>query len=163
MATTSTLARFGDLAAADRATASLRDQGFSTEQIGVLMSEATRSTLPVGVTDDRAEEGVATGGAVGLLLGGLLAIPAGPPGYFLGGALAVMWGALTGGAAGSLIGMLAGMGMTHEEATVLQEKIEVGEVVVTVATTDPTRTTVAENTLRKEDPKGRVVSYLTES
>jgi len=160
LSTTTTLARFETVEAADRATQALADQGFEPDQIGLLMSDATHRAIPVRVKDDHSEEGILAGSAVGLIAGGLIGLVAGPPGFVLGGGLAALWGAITGGAAGSLAGMLIGMGIPRDEAQVIEERLEVGEVLVTVTTRDPTRTTLAEVTLNKQGASSTVRSYV---
>lgn len=135
---------FRDYDAADRAYMSLRDQGYTDEDIHVLMSEKTkdryydRDTVEIE-HGSKAMEGAGTGAAVGGSVGGIVGaiaalgtnaivpglglVIAGP----LAGALA---GAGAGGAAGSIIGALVGAGIPEDRAKTYKDHIENGDIVV---------------------------------
>jgi hypothetical protein len=151
---------YRDTDSADRAYRSLRDRGYTDEEIHVVMSDDTRkkyySRDEVEIEKgskamEGAGAGAAIGGSVGGIVGALVAlgsnvvIPgvglviAGP----LAGALA---GAGAGGAAGSLLGALVGAGIPEERAKVYEEGVKEGGVVVGVHPRDETeaRTTADE-------------------
>jgi hypothetical protein len=137
---------FHDRDAADRAYTSLRERGYTDEDIHVLMSKDTRERLHDSDADglklehgSKAAEGAGAGAAIGGTIGGILgalaavgasvAIPglglvvAGP----LAGALA---GAGAGGAAGTLLGGLVGLGIPEERAELYERGIKEGGIVV---------------------------------
>ena len=135
---------FEDRHDADRAYRSLRDRGYSDEDIHVVMSKDTRERYhEAGDTEieegskamEGAGAGAATGGTIGGILGAIAAVGtsvivpglglaiAGP----LAGALA---GAGAGGAAGSLVGALIGAGIPEEKAKVYRKGVDEGGVVV---------------------------------
>ena len=138
--------QFRDSNSADRAYTSLRDRGYSDEDIHVLMSDDTRKRYydreHVEIEEgskamEGAGAGAAVGGTVGGILGALAAIGtnaiipgiglvvAGP----LAGALA---GAGAGGAAGSIVGALVGAGIPEEHAKLYKHGVEQGDIVVGV-------------------------------
>lgn len=135
---------YRDSDSADRAYRSLRDRGYSDEEIHVVMSDDTRKKYynrdDVEIEEgSKAMEGAGAGAAVGGTVGGILGaivavgsnvvlpgaglVVAGP----LAGALA---GAGAGGAAGSLVGALVGAGIPEERAKVYEEGVKEGEIVV---------------------------------
>lgn len=135
---------FHDRDNADRAYTTLRDRGYSDEDIHVVMSKDTREKYydrdQVAIEEgskamEGAGAGAAVGGSVGGIIGAIAAIGtnaiipglglavAGP----LAGALA---GAGAGGAAGSLLGALVGAGIPEDRAKVYEEGVEEGGIVV---------------------------------
>jgi len=124
----------------------LRDRGYGSQEINVLMSESTRNAY-LSSEDHRAHEstkaaeGMAAGGAVGtavgatiaglLALGTTLAIP--PLGLIVWGPIAA---ALAGGGAGAVtggvVGGLLGLGVSEPNAKVYQDALKEGGVVVGV-------------------------------
>ena len=148
---------FDDSDSADRAYRSLRDRGYTDDDIHVIMSDDTRKTY-YNRDDAEIEEGskalegagagAATGGTIGGILGALaavgtsIAIPglglaiAGP----LAGALA---GAGAGGAAGSLVGALIGAGIPEEHAKVYKQGLSDGGIVVGAHPRDDDREVLA--------------------
>ena len=148
---------FNDSDSADRAYRSLRDRGYTEDDIHVIMSDDTKKTYyardNVEIEEgskalEGAGAGAATGGTIGGILGALaavgtsIAIPglglaiAGP----LAGALA---GAGAGGAAGSLVGALIGAGIPEEHAKVYKEGINDGGIVVGAHPRDDDREVLA--------------------
>ncbi len=162
MATMHTITAFEDPAKAERALDALQEQGFDADDIGLMMSESARDELTGTAPSDLAAEGALAGGAFGAFVGGLVALAAGPPGFLAGGALvALLSGAVGGGVAGSLVGMLHGLGVPEERATELEERLRAGDIVVTATSGDPSLATVAEHTLRKQDPVLEVRTYTS--
>lgn len=129
---------------ADRAYRSLRDRGYTDEDVHVVMSDETqkdyynRSNVEIE-HGSKAMEGAGTGAAIGGTAGGILgalaaagtavALPglglaiAGP----IAGALA---GAGAGGAAGSLLGALVGLGIPEDRAKVYEDDLKNGNIVM---------------------------------
>ncbi len=137
---------FRDSESADRAYRSLRDRGYTDDDIHVIMSDKTRERYYDRDVDEveieagskameGAGAGAATGGTIGGILGALAAVGtsvvvpglglaiAGP----LAGALA---GAGAGGAAGSVVGALIGAGIPEERAKAYESDLEEGGIVV---------------------------------
>ena len=135
---------FNDNESADRAYRSLRDRGYTDDDIHVVMSDDTRKKYyareNVEIEEgskamEGAGAGAATGGTIGGILGAIAAVGtsvivpglglavAGP----LAGALA---GAGAGGAAGSLVGALIGAGIPEDRAKEYHEGVEEGGIVV---------------------------------
>jgi len=151
---------YRDNEAADRTYRSLRERGYTDEDIHVIMSDDTRKKYydrdQVEIKEgSKAMEGAGTGAALGGTVGGILGavialgsnvvIPgvglviAGP----LAGALA---GAGAGGAAGSLLGALVGAGIPEDRAKVYESGVKEGGIVVGVHPRDESeaRTTADE-------------------
>jgi hypothetical protein len=137
---------FHDYDAASDAYRSLRDRGYTEQDIHVVMSDETRERLAESGAEtveiehgSKAAEGAGTGAALGGTIGGIVGalaavganvvvpglglVVAGP----LAGALA---GAGAGGAAGTLIGALVGAGIPEERAKLYEEGVREGGVVV---------------------------------
>ena len=132
---------FDDQSAAERGIESLKDAGFSEQEIGVAVRDKRQQKDLTEGTGTQAAEGAAKGamgggvlgGLVGLLTGvGALAIPGIGP-IIAGGALAsTLAGAGIGAAAGGLIGALVGMGVPEEDAKHFERGFQQGGVLVTV-------------------------------
>jgi hypothetical protein len=124
---------------------SLRQVGFSSNDISVLFpdKEGTRdfaheknTKAPEGAVTGAGAGGVA-GGTLGLLAGiGALAIPGFGPLIAAGPLLAALSGAAVGAAAGGLAGALIGMGIPEIEAKAYEGKIKDGNILVSVHTED---------------------------
>ena len=151
---------FNDAESADRAYSTLRERGYSDEDIHVVMSEKTRDRYYDRDAEEikiehgsKAMEGAGTGAAVGGTTGGIIGALAGIGGAViipgigavagpLAGALA---GAGAGGAAGSLLGALVGLGIPEERAKLYDEAVDDGGIVVGVhPRTDEDRTYVRD-------------------
>jgi len=127
---------------AERAIRDLKDAGFPTDGIGVVMQDPVRDQQLVHETDTLAGEGAAAGAISGGVIGGVLGLLAGVgavalPGIgpiIAGGALAsTLAGAGVGVATGGLLGALAGMGVTEEEARYYERGVRGGGILLTVA------------------------------
>lgn len=142
---------------ADRAVSSLLDEGFSKDDISLIMSDKTRDKL-FSSTDDEANR-VAKGGIVGAALGGALgAFVAGlttvgiivlPGGSLLavGPIIAALSGAGAGGAVGGLGGALISAGFAADEASRYEEEIKRGKAVVIVHAANEEKAIIAEAAL----------------
>jgi hypothetical protein len=109
----------------DLAVGVLRDAGFSTSDISVLLPEDVGSGELVAEKGTKAPEGAAygagsgaaVGGALGWLVGvGALAIPGIGPVIAAGPLLAALAGIGVGGALGGFTGVLIGAGIPEDEA-----------------------------------------------
>jgi hypothetical protein len=150
---------------ADHAVSSLLDEGFSKDDISLLMSDKTRERI-FSSTDDEANR-VAKGGAVGAALGGTLgALVAGmtavgiivlPGGSLLavGPIIAALSGAGAGAAIGGLSGALINAGFAADEANRFAKEINMGKAVVIVHTSDADKAIVAESVLNNSGARTR--------
>ncbi|MDI1243528.1 MAG: hypothetical protein PSX80_16580 [bacterium] len=136
---------FSDRESTERAYSSLRDRGYSDDDINVMMSDETRDRDYANGADtelgSKALEGAGTGGAIGgalgAIIGGIAAIGTNVllPGLGLvvaGPIAAALVGAGAGGATGGLVGALIGWGIPEERAAHYEEGIRNGGTVVGV-------------------------------
>ena len=139
---------FNDRESTDRAYSSLRDRGYTDEEINLMMTDKTRDTWFDG--DDNAADtelgskalegagaGSAIGGTLGAIIGGIAAIGTNVllPGLGLvvaGPLAAALAGAGAGGLTGGLVGALIGSGIPEDRAVVYEEGIKNGGMVVGV-------------------------------
>jgi hypothetical protein len=145
---------FSDDDAAESAITELRGMGItdsdisyvSTNSRGKIVTEDGSGTH----VSDGAAKGATTGGIIGAVAGLAVAngvLPglgtlfvAGPIATALGlsgAAATTAAGALTGAAAGGLVGALTGLGVDKDQATVYEERVKNGDVLVTVHTSSP--------------------------
>jgi hypothetical protein len=136
---------FRDRESSEGAYQSLRDRGYSDEEINVLMSDETRNKwygksepLELG---SKAPEGATTGGVIGGALGAVAAgIAAIGTNLVLPGLGLIVWGPIAaalagagaGGATGGLIGALIGYGIPEEHARLYEEDVKNGGAVIGV-------------------------------
>lgn len=145
------LAAFTSVGDAENAITTLKAEGYDPKQMSVMMkdtrasqqvSDNTGANVAAG-TAEGATAGGAIGGIAGLLVGiGAITIPgigpflaAGPiaAGLGLTGAAATtVTGAATGAVTGGLLGALMGLGLSNDDATVYENVIREGGVVVAV-------------------------------
>lgn len=139
---------FSDRASSEGAYKSLRDRGYSDDDINVLMSDETRRTY-YGDDDTAATSelgnkslegtgvGSAIGGTLGAIIGGVAAIGTN---LVLPGLGLVVWGPLAaalagagaGGLTGGLVGALIGWGIPEERAKLYEEGLRNGGTVMAV-------------------------------
>lgn len=133
---------------AEAATSRLLAEGFSRDDICLLMSDETRGREFVLEEHTKAPEGATTGAATGGALGGIAAGLVGVgvlavPGLNLlaaGPIVAALAGVGAGGALGGLIGALVGAGLREHEAKLAAEKLaERGHILVGVYAHDDRR------------------------
>jgi hypothetical protein len=138
---------FRDRTQANRVYTWLRDRGYTSDEINVLMSDQTRNAYHDADEEDmlasgsHAAEGMATGGAIGTAVGATLAAIAAIgtqvliPGLGIvvaGPILAAFAGAGAGAVAGGLIGGLIGLGIPESNARAYEEALRDGGVVIGV-------------------------------
>jgi len=138
---------FRDRTQANRVYTWLRDRGYTSDEINVLMSDQTRTAYHDADEDElvssgtHAAEGIATGGAIGTAVGATLAAIAAIgtsvliPGLGVvvaGPILAAFAGAGAGAVAGGVIGGLIGLGIPESNARAYEEALRDGGVVVGV-------------------------------
>lgn len=125
---------------AESAADSLVENGYSREDMSLLMSDATRGREFALQMATKAPEGAATGATVGGALGaiaaglvvlGIIAIP-GLAIVAAGPVVATLAGLGAGAAAGGLAGALIGMGIPEHEAKFYNEAIEEGGILLGV-------------------------------
>jgi hypothetical protein len=130
---------FRDRETTEGAYRSLKDRGYSDDDINVLMSDETRNKYysdgDSALDDNKALEGAGTGGAIGgtlgAIIGGIAAIGTNivMPGLGLvvwGPIAAALAGAGAGGLTGGLVGALIGWGIPDEHAREYEEGIKNG-------------------------------------
>ncbi|MGI8670607.1 MAG: hypothetical protein ACR2J3_12310 [Aridibacter sp.] len=138
---------FRDRESADRTYSSLRDRGYTDEDINILSSDETRDSW---FSDNDAADtelgskalegtgvGSAVGGTLGAIIGGIAAIGSNVilPGLGLviaGPLAAALAGAGAGGLTGGLVGALIGSGIPEERAKLYEEGIKNGGMVMGV-------------------------------
>jgi len=142
----------------------LHEQGYTSNEISVLMSDKTRAAYfphegehPL-TADTKAAEGVGVGGAIGTAVGATLAavlaigtsVAVPGLGIIIAGPLAAAFaGGGAGAVTGGVIGGLVGLGISEPNATAYQEAIRNGGVFIGVAP-------------RSDDDSGRVRRYFEE-
>jgi hypothetical protein len=119
--------------------------GFADNDISVLFPDIDRTRHfaheqrtkgPEGATAG-AGSGAVLGGTLGLLMGlGALSIPGVGPVIAAGPIMSALAGAGAGAAAGGLTGCLIGMGMPEYEAKQYEEKMNGGNILISVHTED---------------------------
>jgi uncharacterized membrane protein len=137
---------FRDRESAERAYQSLRERGYSDDDVNVLMSDETRKKH---FGDSDLGNKALQGAGVGALAGGMLGVTLGAlaalgttivlPGFGLviaGPIAAALAGGAAGAATGSLIGALVGYGIPEERAKEYEEGIREGGIVLIVSPRD---------------------------
>ena len=150
---------FNDRESSEGAYQSLRDRGYSDDEINVIMSDETRDKY-YGATKGETELGTkagegagiggAVGGALGAIIGGIAAIGTN---LILPGLGLVVWGPLAaaiagagaGGLTGGLAGALIGWGMPEERARIYEEGVKKGGTVIGVTPRSPEDADYFEN------------------
>jgi hypothetical protein len=131
----------------------LREVGFTSSDISVLMPDKTGSRDFAHEHHTKAPEGavagVSTGAAIGGGLGwlagiGALAIPGVGPLIAAGPIMAAVTGAAVGGTVGGFSGALIGLGMPEFEAKQYEGKIRGGNVLISVHSEDAAETARAK-------------------
>lgn len=119
----------------------LREAGFRSTDVSVLMPENLGTKDFVHKKDTKAPEGTATGavsgavigGALGWLVGiGALAIPGLGPFIAAGPIMAALAGIGAGGAVGGVAGALIGMGIPEYEAKRYEGRVKSGGILISV-------------------------------
>lgn len=136
---------FNDKESSESAYKSLRDRGYSDDEINVIMSDETRDKHfaddPDTELGNKAAEGTgvgsAVGGTLGAIIGGVAAIGTNLvlPGIGLvvwGPVAAALAGAGAGGLTGGLVGALVGWGIPEERAKAYETGVKEGGTVLGV-------------------------------
>ncbi|MDQ0220186.1 general stress protein [Peribacillus cavernae] len=122
---------------------SLKDQGYTSDDISLITKEKKEFRDISEETDTKIEKaavtGAATGGFMGAIAGllagiGALAIPGVGPIIAAGPILATLGGATAGAGAGRLVGALVGMGISEHEANEYVNYIKQGDILLLVDT-----------------------------
>src|SRR5687767_5309290 len=137
---------FRDRESTEGAYQSLRDRGYSDDDINVMMSDETRdkyySDGDSALEDNKALEDAGTGGAIGGTLGAIIGgIAAIGTNVLLPGLGLVVWGPIAaalagagaGGLTGGLVGALIGWGIPEETAARYETGIKEGGTVLGVS------------------------------
>jgi len=126
---------------ASRIVESLKLEGFSNDDISVLLPDKSSTREFAHEKGTKAPEGAATGAGTGGVLGGVLgwlvgigalAIPGLGPFIAAGPIMAALGGAAVGGAAGGLVGGLVGMGIPEFEAKRYESRLREGRILISV-------------------------------
>ena len=128
---------FDTHAMAENAITQLKQHGYTSDEISIIMKDAQEANALSAATETHAHETstAAIGGGVGALLGGLLAISAvAIPGIGIvaAGALAALFVG-GGGVTGSAVGWMVGAGIPEDMAPHYERGLHEGGIVVTVA------------------------------
>ena len=141
---------FNDKESSESAYKSLRDRGYSDDEINVIMSDDTRKKYygndPDSDLGSKAAEGTGVGGAIGGTLGAIIGgIAAIGTNLVLPGLGLVVWGPLAaalagagaGGLTGGLVGALVGWGIPEDRAKLYESGIKSGGTVLGVTPRSP--------------------------
>ncbi len=137
---------FHDRESTEQAYRSLRDRGYTDDEINVMMSDSTRDKFykdnpDSELADNKALEGAGTGGAIGGTLGAIIGgISAIGTNLLLPGLGLVVWGPIAaalagagaGGFTGGLVGALIGWGIPEDRAKAYESGIKSGGTVLGV-------------------------------
>ena len=141
-------ATFKSRSAFETATARLERIGVTDSQIGLVMSDETRSrefaNRPPYSDADNAEEGAAAGATAGGLVGALFGAVTLAGALFIPGlnivvagpVLGALTGLAVGAGGGGLIGALIGEGLSEYDATTYEDDIKNGAILVAVHAKD---------------------------
>jgi hypothetical protein len=141
MANTAVFGIFPDRLSTENAVAALREAGFRSTDISVLVPENAGTKDLAHERNTKAPEGVATGATSGAVLGGTLgwlvgigalAIPGLGPFIAAGPVVAALAGVGAGGALGGFTGALIGLGIPEYEAKRYEGRIKGGGVLLSV-------------------------------
>lgn len=146
--TTTVLGVFTDKINAEEAISVLRAEGYNPKDISIIMKDMSEGKEVAKDTGAGVAQGAVSGVTTGALLGGLagilasVAIP-GLGAFFIGGPIAAalgltgaaattVAGATTGAVAGGILGSLMGLGLTKDQATVYEQQVNQGAILLAV-------------------------------
>ncbi len=135
---------FEDRTGAEQAVDALHRAGFGHDQVGFVIrgTDAIRGGMIVDTIGTKDGKGAAAGALTGGMIGGVLAaavsllIPGVGP-IVAGGVLAAFFGgAIAGTAVGGILGAMAGLGISEEEAKFYEKEFNQGRAIVAVKADD---------------------------
>jgi uncharacterized membrane protein len=145
---------FSDKTDADNAVNALRDAGFVSNDISIVVKDTAVSEDLQKSKGEQLAEGAVGGAATGGVIGGIIGLIAGVTAVALpglgalliagplaaalgltGAAATTVSGAITGAVAGGLVGALVSLGMPQEQAERFEERIARGDILLAVDTT----------------------------
>lgn len=138
---------FKDKRIAAEAFEQLVREGFPREAISVLLSDTAEGRAFLAGEKSSVAEGALTGTAVGTVIAALGAGALALPGIGViaaGPIAAALGGAGVGAASGGLLGALVGLGIPENEATLRDEEVRSGGILVGVETSEETIATAEE-------------------
>jgi hypothetical protein len=136
---------YNNRGAAERAIETLKNSGFRTSDVSVLMPEGSYTVDLATLKQSKAPEGATTGAGAGIVLGGtlgwlvgagVLAVTGLAPLVAAGPIIAALAGAGAGGAVGSLAGGLIGLGIPEYEAKRFEGRVKEGGILLSVHADD---------------------------
>lgn len=142
----------------DMAVESLKQGGFNTSDISVLMSDKTSTREFAHEKNTKAPEGATTGAGAGAVLGGALgwaagigalAIPGVGPLVAAGPIMAALAGAGIGGTVGGLSGAIIGFGIPEYEAKRYEGAVKDGGTLLSVHCSSSDRVKKAKEILKQ--------------
>jgi hypothetical protein len=148
---------YPNIESAEKAVDVLVAQGFSEQDVSVLMADSESNKAFAHQKHTKAPEGTAAGvgtggvigGAVGLLAGlGALAIPGVGPLIAAGPIMGALAGVGVGGAVGGLVGALIGAGIPEYEAKRYEGRVKDGGVLLSVHCRTSEEVNSAKNLLK---------------
>lgn len=140
--------------AAIRLVDDLKNSGFSSNDISVLMPDKSGTRDFAHEHGTKAPEGAVTGAGAGGVLGGTLgwlvgigslAIPGVGPFIAAGPIMAALGGAAVGAAVGGIAGGLVGLGIPEFQAKQYEGKVKSGNILVSVHSEDSKQTKLAKD------------------
>jgi hypothetical protein len=152
-----------DEAHAARIVEDLKNAGFPSADISVLMSDKRSTRDFAHEKETKAPEGAATGAVAGGALGGVLgwltgigalAIPGLGPFIAAGPIMAALSGVAVGGMAGGLVGALVGMGIPEYEAKRYESRVKEGGVLISVHSENSDQTKLAKDIFERAGAEG---------
>lgn len=141
MANVSTFGIFRNRSSVDSAVTALKNAGFSSSDISVLMADKDSTRDFATEKNTKAPEGATTGAGTGAVLGGTLgwlagigalAIPGIGPFVAAGPIMAALAGASVGGAVGGISGAIIGFGIPEYEAKRYEGAVKDGGTLLSV-------------------------------
>lgn len=140
----------------------LKANGFSSNDISVLMADKGGTKDFAIAHNTKAPEGAATGVGTGAVVGGVLgwlagigslAIPGLGPFIAAGPIMAALSGAAVGGTVGGVTGALVGMGMPEFEAKRFEGKIKTGSCLISIHSEDSAQVKRAKEICEQDGAK----------
>lgn len=152
-------ATFKTSAAAENAVARLVAEGFSQDDVSLLVTDSTRKASFSLKQGNKSQEYEATGAEAGGVFGAITAllisasiIPTGGLSLVaIGPVAATLAGLGAGGLAGGIIGGLVGMGVPEHEAKLYETSLKDGSILLAVTAEDKEERKLAEEILKSAD------------